>query len=188
MRNPGHSFTKRHQGGAALIVSLTLLLVVTVTALAAASGSTLQLGMAGATKNRNLAFQAAESALQSDSDVRAHIEQVAPLEAAGDARLIVEAHAAVERTERVMEVLARALLVPCVAGRVEQQCECVARARQHEGGRHLCRHWMLLRSERVARPQRFARRAGSCREQDIWARGRPQPVREAKDEDGGEKT
>ena len=64
MRNPGHSFTKRHQGGAALIVSLTLLLVVTVTALAAASGSTLQLGMAGATKNRNLAFQAAESALR----------------------------------------------------------------------------------------------------------------------------
>lgn len=64
MRNPRHSIGSRHQGGAALIVSLTLLLIVTVTALAAASGSTMQLGMAGATKNRNLAFQAAESALR----------------------------------------------------------------------------------------------------------------------------
>lgn len=64
MQNHRCSLSGRHQGGAALIVSLTLLLVVTVTALAAASGSTLQLGMAGATKNRNLAFQAAESALR----------------------------------------------------------------------------------------------------------------------------
>lgn len=64
MRNPGYLNSGRRQEGAALIVSLTLLLVVTVTALAAASGSNLQLGMAGATKNRNLAFQAAESALR----------------------------------------------------------------------------------------------------------------------------
>lgn len=64
MRHHGPTLGSRQQGGAALIVSLTLLLVVTVTALAAASGSTLQLGMAGATKNRNLAFQAAESALR----------------------------------------------------------------------------------------------------------------------------
>lgn len=62
-RNP-HQLRARRQDGAALIVALTMLLVVTLTGMAAATGSTLQLGMAGATKNRNLAFQAAESALR----------------------------------------------------------------------------------------------------------------------------
>ena len=76
---------------------------------------------------------------------------------------------------------------PCLRVKLfapEGQAYRVAGAGQHEGCCHLRRHRMLLRGQRVARPQRLARRAGSCREQDIWARRRPQPVREAEDEDG----
>lgn len=54
----------QRQQGAALMVCLILLVVVTITGLAAASSSTLQLTMANGASNRNLSFQAAESALR----------------------------------------------------------------------------------------------------------------------------
>lgn len=52
------------QSGAALIVVLLLLLVVTLLGLAAMRGSLLQERMAGATYQRGLTFQAAETALK----------------------------------------------------------------------------------------------------------------------------
>lgn len=54
----------RKQSGAVLIVSLVFLLVVTLIAVASMRSTTLQEKMAGNTRDRNLAFQAAESSMR----------------------------------------------------------------------------------------------------------------------------
>ncbi|MGB1579957.1 MAG: pilus assembly PilX family protein [Nevskiales bacterium] len=53
-----------HENGAALVVSLLFLLVLTIIGIASVSTTTLQERMANNTREQNLAFQAAESALR----------------------------------------------------------------------------------------------------------------------------
>ena len=79
MRGHGRCLTRRAPGfpaeeGSALVVSLLVLLVLTLLALAATRGTTLEERMAGNFRDRNLAFQAAESALR---EAESFIEGVA---------------------------------------------------------------------------------------------------------------
>lgn len=53
-----------HQKGSALIIGLVFLLILTIVSLSSMRGTTLQERMAGNLRDRNLAFQAAESALR----------------------------------------------------------------------------------------------------------------------------
>jgi type IV pilus assembly protein PilX len=55
---------RRGQAGAALVVSLIFLLVITVVAVASTKSTTMQERMAGNTRDRNVALQAAESAIR----------------------------------------------------------------------------------------------------------------------------
>ena len=54
--------------GAALVISLIFLLVITIVAIAGTRSTTMQERMAGNTRDRNLAFQAAESGLREAED------------------------------------------------------------------------------------------------------------------------
>ncbi len=58
------SFGPRSQRGAVLVVSLVILLVITMIAAGSMRGTILEEKMAGNTRDRNLAFQAAESAVR----------------------------------------------------------------------------------------------------------------------------
>ena len=58
------SVSKRRQRGATLIVSLIILLILTLLGVTAMQSSTMEERMAGNINDRNLAFQAAESALR----------------------------------------------------------------------------------------------------------------------------
>jgi len=68
--------TRRAQRGAALVISLIFLLVITIVAVAGTRSTTMQERMAGNTRDRNLAFQAAESGLREGEDF---IESLASL-------------------------------------------------------------------------------------------------------------
>lgn len=54
----------RHQAGNTLVIGVILLLLITLLVIAAGRGITLQTTMAGNTRDRDVAFQAAESALR----------------------------------------------------------------------------------------------------------------------------
>ena len=56
--------TKQHQRGAVLAVSLVILLLMTLIGLSAMQSTSLEERMAGNTRDRNLAFQAAESGIR----------------------------------------------------------------------------------------------------------------------------
>ena len=60
---------RRGQRGISLIVSLVLLVMVTVVALASVRSVTLQTRMSAANQDRNLAFQAAETAMREAEDL-----------------------------------------------------------------------------------------------------------------------
>jgi type IV pilus assembly protein PilX len=60
----GQARCTSRQGGAALIVSLVFLLIMTVVGLAGMQATSLEEKMAGNMRDRNLAFQAAESAIR----------------------------------------------------------------------------------------------------------------------------
>ena len=62
-------FSRRAQGGAALIVSLVFLLILTIISVASLQTATLQERMAGNLKDNAIAFQAAEAALRSAESV-----------------------------------------------------------------------------------------------------------------------
>ncbi|KAB7623153.1 PilX N-terminal domain-containing pilus assembly protein [Alkalilimnicola sp. S0819] len=62
-RKPTHQ-SRHAQRGAALAISLILLLVMTLLGVSAMRGTTLEEKMAGNTRNRSIAFQAAEAALR----------------------------------------------------------------------------------------------------------------------------
>lgn len=59
-----HSSSRSRQRGVALIISLIFLVLLTLIAVSAMQGTILQERMAGNTRNRMLAFQAAEAALK----------------------------------------------------------------------------------------------------------------------------
>lgn len=61
---PGLPHTLYKQGGAALIISLIFLLLMTLIGVTSMQSTTLQERMAGNTRDRNLALQAAEAALR----------------------------------------------------------------------------------------------------------------------------
>jgi type IV pilus assembly protein PilX len=63
-RNQLLTFTKDSQRGAVLIVGLVMVLLITVIGLSAIRGTGLQENMAGNMRDRNIAFQTAESALR----------------------------------------------------------------------------------------------------------------------------
>ena len=65
-----------YQRGGALIISLVFLLVITLMAVTSMRSTTLQERMAGNTRDRNLAFQAAESGLR---EAEMYIEGIASL-------------------------------------------------------------------------------------------------------------
>ncbi len=60
----GRSASRTRQGGATLIVSLIILLILTLLGVTAMQSATMEERMAGNINDRNLAFQAAESALR----------------------------------------------------------------------------------------------------------------------------
>lgn len=55
---------RRHQSGAVLLVGLVMVLLISIISLSAIRGSNLQEAMAGNMRERNIAFQSAESALR----------------------------------------------------------------------------------------------------------------------------
>ena len=57
-----------HQSGAALFVSLAILLIMTLIGLTSMQGTTLEERMAGNTRDRHLAFEAAEAAMEGAED------------------------------------------------------------------------------------------------------------------------
>lgn len=57
-------FNQRHQSGAVLIISLIMLLLMTIIGISSTQSTGLEEKMAGNTRDKNLAFQAAESALK----------------------------------------------------------------------------------------------------------------------------
>ena len=61
---PSMTASRRRQSGAVLAVSLVILLVITLLAVGSMQSSTLEEKMAGATRDRNVAFQSAESAVR----------------------------------------------------------------------------------------------------------------------------
>ena len=61
-------FNYRHQSGAVLAISLIILLLLTLIGLTAAQVTGLEEKMAGNLRDRNLAFQAAESALRAGEE------------------------------------------------------------------------------------------------------------------------
>lgn len=70
MKSPPHPTLNRRQQGITLIMALILLVLLTLLGASVATNNTLQERMAGNTRNRDLAFQAAEFALKSaDSDL-----------------------------------------------------------------------------------------------------------------------
>lgn len=71
-----NAVTRPAQQGAALVISLIFLLVITIVAVAGTRSTTMQERMAGNTRDRNLAFQAAESGLREAEDF---IESLASL-------------------------------------------------------------------------------------------------------------
>ncbi|MDH3619806.1 MAG: PilX N-terminal domain-containing pilus assembly protein [Gammaproteobacteria bacterium] len=64
MKHFQHTPGRQQQGGAVLVVTLMILLVVTLLTVSNMRSSVLQEKMAGNTNDRNVAFQAAESALR----------------------------------------------------------------------------------------------------------------------------
>ena len=56
--------TKRHQGGAVLVVSLVLLVIITILAVSGMNTATTEIAMARNNQNSENAFQAAESGLE----------------------------------------------------------------------------------------------------------------------------
>lgn len=68
----------RHQKGALLIVALIMVLLMTIVGMAAIRGTGLQESMAGNVRERNIAFQAAESALRSGEAVVSPKNKVLP--------------------------------------------------------------------------------------------------------------
>ena len=68
---------RNHQAGAVLVVSLIFLLVLTIVGVAAMQNTTLEEKMAGNVKDRNLAFQNAESAIR---EAETFIDTVAGVE------------------------------------------------------------------------------------------------------------
>ena len=68
---PRHFPAKRRQSGAALVVGLIFLIVLTLLGLTAAQTGIMEERMAGNTRDRNVAFQAAEAALRdAEKDVQ----------------------------------------------------------------------------------------------------------------------
>lgn len=61
---PGHLFTAKQQKGAVLVISLIVLLLMTLIGTGGLQATSLEEKMAGNMRDRNLAFQAAESALK----------------------------------------------------------------------------------------------------------------------------
>lgn len=61
-------FSRRRQGGAVLIISMMLLLVMTLVGVTALQTTSLEEKMSGNTRDRDLAFQAAEVALRAGED------------------------------------------------------------------------------------------------------------------------
>lgn len=75
-----NGLTRQRQSGAVLVVSLIILLVVTMIAVGSMRSSTLEEKMAGAARDRNLAFQSTESAIR---EAEVFIESVVSLGAFG---------------------------------------------------------------------------------------------------------
>ena len=64
IRSLGNLKSQHSQRGVVLVVSLILLLVVTLLAVSSMQGTSLEEKMAGNTRDRNLAFQTTESAIE----------------------------------------------------------------------------------------------------------------------------
>lgn len=75
MPNRQLSLTSRHQSGAVLAISLIVLLLLTLIGITAAQVSGLEEKMAGNLRDRNLAFQAAETALRAGEERTATLPQ-----------------------------------------------------------------------------------------------------------------
>lgn len=81
---PNHIPSPRQQQGIALVIALIFLVVLTLLGVTVASNNTLQERMAGNTRNRDLAFQSAEFALQAadttlndtSSGIRTYIDAI----------------------------------------------------------------------------------------------------------------
>lgn len=76
MTNPAISM--RNQQGAVLIVGLVMVLLISIVSLASIRGSNLQENMAGNMRDRNVAFQAAESAIREAEAVIARPSELLP--------------------------------------------------------------------------------------------------------------
>ncbi len=78
-----NSHPTRAQTGSALIVSLLILLVMTLIGVTAMSSSNLEEKMAGNSRDKMLAFQAAEAALRQGEDMVANLVTIAPFSSCG---------------------------------------------------------------------------------------------------------
>ena len=74
--NYGLSTLRSSQSGAALIISLVFLMVISIVAVASMKSTTMQERMAGNTRDRNLALQAAESGIR---EAELYLEGIASL-------------------------------------------------------------------------------------------------------------
>lgn len=75
MSDQQFSLTTKHQSGAVLAISLIVLLLLTLIGITAAQVSGLEEKMAGNLRDRNLAFQAAETALRAGEERTATLPQ-----------------------------------------------------------------------------------------------------------------
>ena len=64
MKHIRHQVTRNRQHGAVMVVSLVILLIVTMIAVSSMQGTVLEEKMAGNSRDRNLAFQSAESGIR----------------------------------------------------------------------------------------------------------------------------